>query len=56
MCAICSARAGSGGRPRRLEGAGMVTLAVFLLLQSVNDHEALKVSVESVRGKDVFVS
>lgn len=53
---IRCARAGSSGRPWRLEGAGTVTLTVFLLLQSVNDREALRVSVGSVRGKDVLVS
>lgn len=44
------------GDPESLEVAGIVTLAVYLLLQSINDREALRLSVGSVRGKDVLAS
>lgn len=37
------------GDPEGLEVADIVTLATFLFLQSVNDCEALRLSVVSVR-------
>lgn len=44
------------GDPEGLEVAGIVTLAMFLLLRAINDCKALRLSVASVRGRDVLAS
>lgn len=49
-------RAGRAAGAEGLEAAGTVTLAVFLFPQPVNDCEALRLSVASVRAKGILAS